>query len=640
MPFQVSTRRKRFQPGNSAWMGKSEGIVDDEPVLPALPPVRLSKEMFDLTVGKEGSIPEGSPCLLRPAKHSKSGITEMIQECSDEVCGNRIISVSLLLSGFSDFTERHALHNQMNTTQCIPEFAFQGSKEVVRGLCVQEYIMCNKCKFSYGPYRLYEYAGRLNTVKGRLPGKMNVQLQTAMTKLSMGYNQVIFLFAGIEVPPPSVQNMVKLANRISDVCKDVNKKTMLENQTTVARVMEMRGHSIDKPFISAESDVAYNNPPKGRSMSQPGTQAYAPLIENVTDKKLVIAFSTASKHCATAVSLRKLGVSVECPHHEGKCSATWPENVPMGNVETALAKSNAAFLEHVQVDKLCTDNDSKLVNGTRQIFPGVEKMDCTVHASRGQRRRLFKHPFSDQLYARYKVISKSNVNQILSAAVAKRCTAELQQAKTCIGDDKGFLKKVTQAKENIIDCFGGRHGKCRRHSFICKGTRASLHSILSSLPEQKWLLLSEKDTIVLAELLEYKLSPTMIMRQRDLLNTNKSEATHLRVFKSLPKSNTWLRNYEGRAHSAIHSATLGAAQSLREINKVIGAPMNAKTDKILDKIDKRHRYLEDLRKTAKSKSHRKQNTRRKSHMKCAYNAGYKSGMMHPGVRNDHGYSCC
>lgn len=373
-------------------------------------------------------------------------------------------------------------------------------------------------------------------------------------------------------------------------------------------------------------------------MSLPGTQAYAPLIENITHKKLPIAFSVASKHCSQAIALKKKGIVVECPHHDGSCTATWPENAPMSSVESHLASGNAAFLKHVKIDKLCTDNDSKIINGTRQVFPEAEKMDCTVHVSRGQRRLIYRCPFSEAFYKSYRVGSKSNVNRIVVNAVAKRCTAELQKARAAVKVDADLLKAINYSKENIVKCLSGNHTKCRHTSFVCKGTRMTTKCILETLPEQRWLVLSEKDKCVMLKLLEYKLCPDMVLRQRDLLNTNKSEATHLRVFKSLPKSNTWVRNYEGRAHSAIHSASGGMTKSLREINEIMGVPMNPQSDIVLQKIDQRDAYLAGCKKSHRYKVRRKYVSQRKEHLKCAYSAGYKSGMMHPTVRKDHDYS--
>lgn len=632
MPNYKKALGVQFAEGNQHWKKRDNEkcqrgwSIDDV----KLPPTRLSKEMFELTVEGEGAFPEGTPCLLRPYQTQ----VDIEETTSDEVCGNRILCVSLLLSSFSDFTWRH----NCNSADCVPEFNFH--QEVVRGLCVAEYICCKKCKFSHGPYKMYEDCiSQQNDLGGRPAGKTNVQLQTVMTKLSLGYHQAELLFAGLDVPPPSISGMYKTANKVTEVCKKVNKNTMLDNQRKVAAVAKLRGQCAEHiPVISAESDVAYNNPPKGRSMSQPGTQAYAPLIENVTQKKMVIAFNTATKHCSRAIALRKHGVQVECPHHDGVCMATWPENTPLGNAETTLAKQNAEFLEHVAVKKLCTDNDSKLVSGTRQVFPGVEKMDCTVHASRGQRRRFYKHPFTDEFYKRYKATSKANVNQILSTCVTKRCTAELQQASKIAKTNDVLQKMVWKAKVNIVMCFSGRHDKCRQHSLVCKGTRSNIDFVVSSLPEQKWLNLSEKDIITLGGVLDYKLGPEMVLRQRDMLNTNKSEATHLRVFKSLPKSNTWLRNYEGRAHSAIHSATRGTAKSLIEINEAAGVSTNDKCRSVLNEIDRKTVYRVKYTKTTRAKASRMQNSRRKCRMKCAYSVGYKTGMMHPQVRKDHAYS--
>ena len=138
--------------------------------------------------------------------------------------------------------------------------------------------------------------------------------------------------------------------------------------------------------------------------------------------------------------------------------------------------------------------------------------------------------------------------------------------------------------------------------------------------------------------MNYKLSEEMISRQYAQLNTNKSEATHRRMFKSVPKSITWVRNYKSRAHSAIHSASLGTGQSVEALNDIMGAPISSETKYRLRSLDRRDSYFAQRSKSMGAKIRRKQSKARQLHMKDAYRAGYKTGMMHPSVRKDHDYT--
>ena len=81
---------------------------------------------------------------------------------------------------------------------------------------------------------------------------------------------------------------------------DVNEDQMQVNRTKLQQCLKMwaddDGYGPRLTQILS-SDTTYNNNAKGRAFSQPGTQASAPLIETETNGKMVVAFSTVSKHC-------------------------------------------------------------------------------------------------------------------------------------------------------------------------------------------------------------------------------------------------------------------------------------------------------------------------------------------------------
>ena len=641
MPFQkTSSRLHEFQPGHTLWKNRkpSAGATADSTTGPSHR-MRLSQDLHDLTLGADLHENAGAtlPTFLRP-RRPEQPVADPFAENVDTVCGNRIFAVPELLHSFSDFVLKHSVAKE----GCVASFSFEKNDETLRGLCASEHIKCLNCGFKAGPYKMYREVEKVNGQKGFGWGATNVQLQTAMTKLSIGYTQVRLLFSGIDVPPPAISGMQKIANRVSETCVRTNREAMLDNQKTLGKVMELHGASLSAtdyvPSISVETDVAYNNPPKGRSMTQPGTQAYAPLIENVTKKKMVIAFSVASKQCSTAIALRNKGFDIECPHHEGRCFASWPENTPLGNVETKLSEQNAAFLKHVGVKCVCTDNDSGLVNGIRRHYPGASKEDCCVHVSRGQRRFFFRNQLSVDFYKHYPSLPRNLVSSIVSNAIAKRCSAELRNGKAKDSDMTKFQSRILQAKFNILRCFCGVHNQCKNTSYVCNGSARCTKTILSSLPNKQWLSLTLKDKAVLLKTIDYKLSPEMVSRQQQLMTTNKSEATHLRVFKSLPKSRHWLRHFEGRAHSAIHSASVGCGKSLETLNQKLGAPLSSAAAHSLNRMDKSEQSKSKKRKENKSKHKRKQSQQKKTLQKCAYHSGYKTGMLHPSVKKEHAYS--
>ena len=62
---------------------------------------------------------------------------------------------------------------------------------------------------------------------------------------------------------------------------EVAEEQLKKNRDLVRATMKLRSEDTPKngvPLIRAQSDVAYNNPPKGRFFSQRGTQAWAPCF--------------------------------------------------------------------------------------------------------------------------------------------------------------------------------------------------------------------------------------------------------------------------------------------------------------------------------------------------------------------------
>ena len=75
------------------------------------------------------------------------------------------------------------------------------------------------------------------------------------------------------------------------------------------------------------------------------------------------------------------------------------------------------------------------------------------------------------------------------------------------------------------------------------------------------------------------------------LNTQKVESGKRRIKKSLPVSQTFTRNFEGRAHSAAHRINHGPAKSIEILCRKIGAPLAAPSSvsKFLEEDHKRYK---------------------------------------------------
>jgi hypothetical protein len=69
------------------------------------------------------------------------------------------------------------------------------------------------------------------------------------------------------------------------------------------------------------------------------------------------------------------------------------------------------------------------------------------------------------------------------------------------------------------------------------------------------------DKLLFMKVINHTLCDTMVSRQQHCTSTNKCEAIHKKVFKAIPKPNTFNRNVYGRANSQILGASLGIADA-------------------------------------------------------------------------------
>ncbi|CAH1248848.1 Hypp8454 [Branchiostoma lanceolatum] len=166
------------------------------------------------------------------------------------------------------------------------------------------------------------------------------------------------------------------------------------------------------------------------------------------------------------------------------------------------------------------------------------------HQKSTQRPSVFRTDLSSQLVSG-KVEFSGKVAQettkafctVFSKAIGSRCSGELKRARGHHPTDGSkYLKSVSDAKNNILDCFSGNHTKCSALSFVCPCAPVASDHVPSYLPRKKYLLLTEEDRLELNEVLDFTMSEAAAMKQRYLRSTNSVEAMHRCVHKSLPKS--------------------------------------------------------------------------------------------------------
>ena len=611
----------RFTKGHKARKADGVNNIDACPKSDTVPPPETACTDLSTRAESEESpvvVKDGVAVYFNRLRPSKKNIGK-------NSTGNRIVSLNCMTTAMNKFLSEHHSHSPT----CQPVVELCPENEILQGLCVQESFRCSNCTFVLTNQPLFEYVEDSAGTRGPIPGKLNYQVAAALTKLPIGNSSLRLLLAGLDIPPPCKATLQQKANEVDELIKDINDQSMKLNQAKVRLVCQVRG-KIDKgmALIDAETDVSYNNPPKGRAMSQPGTQAFCNLIESETPQKRVIAFNVASKLCPKCTQYRdKDG---HCPGHPGLCTQTEPDiETKFSCIEEHLSEANFKDLSDIQVVHLCTDNDAKLLKGAKKVQPDTTKQDCSVHVSRNQIRQIHNTNLSDTFFGSISKKEKSGFLNKVGQAISKRCTAELNEGlRQCAGNDEQFYQTVSEAKDNILSCLSGDHTLCRKKSFICDGSEYSIKNSVSGLPNELPLSISEEDRQDLAKVIDYKLSMPMLERQHKGLTTNKSEATHKRLNRSLPKSNTWSRTFGGRAHSAILNASEGTGQSVINISKKMGTSLSETGQKLLKAIDREELYHARHRQSLRHKVLRKSRRTRK----LAQKSGYKKCQLHPTVK--------
>lgn len=92
------------------------------------------------------------------------------------------------------------------------------------------------------------------------------------------------------------------------------------------------------------------------------------------------------------------------------------------------------------------------------------------------------------------------------------------------------------------------------------------------------------------------------------MTTNRAEAMHLRVFKVMPKTKTCSRTFEGRAHCALHTDSVGIGNSVLALNEHSGSSLakRSKAIAVLNRLQKRQEYFKSRQQSFHFKVRRNQ----------------------------------
>ena len=492
------------------------------------------------TSGGYFSIESGSfPCMsMQSAGRKNPNVVPVLE-------GNRIISMSRLTETMNFVYHTHSDKSEHCRGNFIfPDYADRNMTQYGMGTVLT--VQCTLCNFK-DTFKMFEELTRNDS--GRPAAKINRQLAVFMTKSAISYNDVRLLFSSLEIPPISETALINQVNYVSPKWKEINER-MMDDNTQILKILKQHKEESSNGVLCM-TDTCYNNPPKGRSMYQPGTQCVTPMLECETSKNMVIALTSMSKLCKKGPRCNLL--------HSG-CTATMPVETPISSAEKNALIDNVKQVEMrgLTVEEVVCDGTA-----TKQLDAlNIKKQHCLVHMARCQKRRVIKAQLSNRMVGSSNKKIHMRFKQKLSRAISCRCTMELATARQLHEtNDEDFLSATSKAKDNILNCFSGDHSTCKESSLICAG-RGKADSFPKYLPHNRAIEMNRSDRAALQAAIDYRLSRDASYKQRKLQTTNKVEAMHLSCLKLNPKMKTYKRNFSYRNHSAIHSNAIGSSKSI------------------------------------------------------------------------------
>lgn len=552
------------------------------------------------------------PSCLRPTGSKKTLAEQYLQSPNEEIIGNRLVSMSKMAELINILYTNHS----KLYPECPGDFYFPGNEEITQGICTTINLKCKLCDYKSSKVKMFEEIERSEgrSLGGRLAAKPNVQLTHFLSKCPISQSDIILLFASIECVAFSAKGLQKSINNCSSTWTLVNKLQIEENRDILKDLVARRTNKPEAEIteVSAQIDTSYSSPPKGRAMSQPANQCLTPMLENHTKKKMLIGLTCISKLCPLGNQCNR--------QHEG-CGLNWEPSKPISNSETEAGrqmylenlKSGIKIKEIVHDGVMPNSHARGMADAARQCHQEVpESQLCTIHLSRGLKRKAFSVKLSTELTGKDPKI-KSEFIRKLALAIDKRCTCELVEAKKKFArNPEKFALFMESARLNILQCYTGNHTNCKVCSLACKHY-SNPQMLPTYLPHSQYLVLNDADYNELQKIVDYKISPERVKSQRNLRHTNKVEAFHLRCLKATPKSKTCKRHYTARNNSAAHNASIGIGNSIIKFNEHTGSHLKSggKAITTLNRITKRIIYFAQRQQTMKFKRSRKQHRERK-----------------------------
>ena len=473
---------------------------------------------------------------------------------------------------FNNFLKQH-----MNLSNCNqPNVEFIKKKH--NGLCITAVLKCKNCSISSDQVDLFDRIDGKNKT-GPAAGCLNEALPLACLKTKMGMKDIQFFLSTLSIQPPTASLMQKKLNKLCDLMVTVNEQSMVKNQELVKQIIEIK----NEKTVSVETDVSYNN--RLQLGYEAGTQAFAPMIENVTNRKLTLSLDHINRLCQHK--------KTNCQSKE--CHKNYPDGKTMASSETQMIQNNIQKINRtgiLEVGAVTSDACSQISKVCKTMTKKpIRHFTCYVHKMRNFQKHIHFMQLTPSTYTNG--LDKSQFTKQLGLSFRKRVQKELGRLKRRCRKETEFVKCASLCIRNVIDCFSNNHTMCQILSTVCEAHKECYRP--SFLPGGKHLTLSKTDHGKISSILAKDFSHDNLHELFGLTTTNKSESMHNRLMTYITKRVTWSRNFSAMCHSAVHSDTVGTGQSTIILAKEAGISYanSAPMFNYMQHIDSISRYHKD-----------------------------------------------
>ncbi len=513
---------------------------------------------------------------------------------------------ALYNEGFRQHREKFA--------KCNGEIVLDIDHERQWGLTWIQRVKCTKCTYLSKFHKLYTETDVGRRRRGRKAASLNTSVQIGLSKTPIGGESLRLLCMSADLPPPSSSGLQRAANRVADQIGEENVKDMKMRRGEIRSINKYRG--VSEKSLSLSSDGMYNNRLSsglGNTPFQPATQVTYVATENQTADHQVLNLVTRSKLCSKH-HLTDNSSCIEDPN----CTANLRMSESIGN-EKKLAEECFRDLtkDQLEVQFITTDADSAAHSAAADMFRDgelgqrPENFLDTRHLSASHRRHIKSSNYVLNMMPASTKKEKQALANKFSLDLAARCQAEFSAGYTYQAGNVTKLKKsLSYCSTAISFCYTGNHSKCKKASYVCKGSNADNWLVKSKFLDRNFQIKrSKENSQTLLQCAEFRLGCNVVDKTKFNLNTQKCEAVNKAMRRSLPRDTTFSRNFHGRAHSAVHTVNAGSsARSVARLRQSLGCGVSkhSKIDKALRKTHQKTLQCKRYKQTAISKERRGQ----------------------------------